>query len=163
MVTEILIVLGAPNSVSGKLSIISKSRLDCCVKLFSPGKLVLCTGGWGEQFNTSKEAHATYAKRYLIQKGIPKDSFLDFALSENTVDDAVKVKEIISHFDKVKLDIITSDYHVKRVKIIFDEILSQYDISFTGATSPLTASELKPIIEHEQKAISLILKNGLYY
>ena len=47
MEKEVLVVLGSPNSPSGELSDISKSRLDCCRKMFSKGQLILCTGGWG--------------------------------------------------------------------------------------------------------------------
>jgi len=163
MLKEVLIVLGAPNSPTGKLSKISKSRLDCCAKLFSPGKLVLCTGGWGRHFNISKEAHAIYAKRYLLKKGLTEDSFLDNALSENTVDDAVKVASIISGLGELSLTVITSDYHLDRVKIIFEEVLKGLKIEYIGTPSPLTDKELMPLIEHERKAIAAINKKGLYY
>lgn len=163
MKKEVLIVLGAPNSPTGKLSKISKSRLDCCANLFSPGKLVLCTGGWGEHFNTSKQAHALYAKRYLLKKGISESSFLGNALSKNSVDDAVKIKPIISGLGNVHLTVITSDYHLDRVKLIFEEVLKGFEIDYIGAPNGLNDKDLKPLIDHEQKAISLINKNGLYY
>jgi len=163
MTKEVLIVLGAPNSPSGKLSEISKSRLDFCAKLFSPGKLILCTGGWGKHFNTSKEAHATYAQRYLIKKGVSNDSFLDIALSENTVDDAVKIASIISNLGDVILTVITSDYHLDRVQLIFEEVLKGFNIEYIGAPSLLEDHELDHLIEHERKAIEMINKNGLYF
>lgn len=163
MIKEVLIVLGAPNSPTGKLSKISKSRLDCCVKLFSPGKFVLCTGGWGKHFNTSKEAHAIYAKRYLLKKGVSEENFLDNALSENTVDDAVKIASVISGLGELILTVITSDYHLERVKIIFEEVLKGLKIEYIGTQSQLTDKELKSLIEHERSAIAWINKNGLYY
>ena len=163
MIREVLIVLGAPNSPSGKLSKISKSRLDYCAKLFSSEKLVMCTGGWGKHFNTSKEAHATHAKRYLINKGVSKGSFLESALSENTVDDAVKIAAIISGIEDIILTVITSDYHLDRVKLIFNQVLKGLKIRYIGTPSQLTNDALKPLIDHEHKAIALIKKNGLYY
>ncbi len=48
MKKEVLIVLGSPNSSLGVLSDISKSRLEYCKTIFNKGKLVLCTGGFGE-------------------------------------------------------------------------------------------------------------------
>ena len=163
MTKEVLIVLGAPNSPSGKLSKISKSRLDCCANQFSLGNLVLCTGGWGKHFNTSKEAHAIYAKRYLLKKGVLEESFLDIALSENTVDDAVKIRAIISGLENTKLTVITSDYHLERVKLIFGEVLKGFNTEYIGAPSFATHTELKQLIEHEHKAITKIKKNGLYF
>ena len=163
MSRKILIALGAPNSPEGKLSKISISRLDSCVELYEPGDMVLCTGGWGKHFNTSKEAHAVYAQQYLLSCGLPEDCFLPHALSGNTVEDAVKILPVIDGFGHVDLTVITSDYHLERVKLIFDEILSTYRIRYVGAPFPLNNKELKPLIDHEQRAIAAILKNGLYY
>ncbi|WP_103068125.1 YdcF family protein [Aquimarina sediminis] len=160
---EILIVLGSPNSPSGELSDISKNRLDHCKKIFSKGKLVLCTGGWGSHFNTAKKPHAFYAKEYLIGCGLYENDFLESALSQNTVDDAVKIKPILSNHQNKKLTIITSDYHLERVKLIFKEILKDYNMNFTGVESTTDAKKYNLLIEHEKKAIQSILDNGLYY
>lgn len=161
---EVLIVLGSPNSASGELSTISISRLDCCLNLFKKNSLVLCTGGWGSHFNTTEHPHAHYAKAYLLQKGVPKNAFLDFALSKNTVDDAVKTKTILSKLkDDVSLAIITSGYHAERVKLIFTEILTGYTMKFIGVPCELDRNEYDALLAHEKKAIAAILQNGLYY
>lgn len=163
IITEVLIVLGSPNSPFGKLSNISKSRLDYCKNTYVKGKLVLCTGGWGSHFNTSNSSHATYAKEYLIEKGISEKDFLEFALSKNTVDDAVKTKSIISSLNNVRLTIITSDYHLDRVELIFNKILDKYDMKFVGVKSNLNKEKYDLLLQHEKKAIKTILENGLYY
>lgn len=163
MIKEILIVLGAPNSPSGELSTISKNRLDYCANLYSTGKLILCTGGWGEHFNTSNEAHAVYAKKYLIEKGVRECDFLDFALSENTVDDAVKIKKIISKLKNASLTVITSDYHLERVELIFNEILVGFRLKCIGVPGKLEKNESEHLVAHEKAAVKSILKNGLYY
>ena len=163
MKLEIIIVLGSPNSPSGELSNIAKSRLDCCLKIFNKGQLILCTGGWGQHFNTSDKPHAYYGKEYLIENGLSEVDFLEFALSENTVDDAVKVKSILSSFNKTKLTIITSDYHRERVALIFNEIIGEHEMIFMDEKSDLTEEKLIQLIEHENRAIELIKQNGLYY
>ena len=163
MKKEVLIILGSPNSPSGKLSDISISRLNDCVNRYQKGNLILCTGGWGEHFNISKNSHATFAKQYLIEKGILEEDFLDFALSGNTVDDAVKIKPIISTLEKSKLTIITSDYHLNRVKIIFNKILENYTMDFIGVESNLGQKEYNTLMQHEKNAINSIIQNGLYY
>ena len=163
MKKEVLIILGSPNSPSGKLSDISISRLNDCVNRYQKGNLILCTGGWGEHFNISKNSHATFAKQYLIEKEILEEDFLDFALSGNTVDDAVKIKPIISTLEKSKLTIITSDYHLNRVKIIFNKILENYTMDFIGVESNLGQEEYNTLMQHEKNAINSIIQNGLYY
>jgi uncharacterized SAM-binding protein YcdF (DUF218 family) len=162
MKKEILIVLGGTNSEQGDLCPISKSRLNYCITKFQKNNSILCTGGWGNHFNNTKNPHAFYAKKYLIKNGIPEESFLDFALSKHTVDDALKIKEICSEQDN-NLLIITSDYHSKRVKLIFTEILKSYNMQFFGAPSNLEKEKYAALITHEGKAIKGIIENGLYY
>lgn len=163
MEKKILIVLGSPNSPTGKLSEISISRLNHCRDIYEEGNLVLCTGGWGPHFNTSNSAHAAHAKSYLIEQGLTEIDFLEFALSENTVDDAVKIKSIVSNKKNITLTIITSDYHIDRVKLIFNKILGEYKMKFVGVESKLEKEEYSTLVQHEKNAIKSIMENGLYY
>ena len=163
MVKEILVVLGSPNSLSGELGVLSKERLDFCLKKYKNDTMILCTGGWGDHFNIAKEPHAFFTRNYLIEKGIPETQFLENALSGNTVEDAVKVKEIIASLENIQLSIITSEYHLERVKLIFKEIFEGYRIQFFGVKTNLEKEKLEELIRHEKKAIEGILKNGLYY
>jgi uncharacterized SAM-binding protein YcdF (DUF218 family) len=160
---EILVILGSPNSPKGALSPISKSRLDQCLNLYTRVKSILCTGGWGDHFNTAPLAHAEYLKQYLLKKGVNRNDFLELAISSNTVDDAVKIKPIIAQFSNPNITVITSDFHVDRVQLIFKEILKPYHIKFVGAKSNMQKAELDRLIKHEKKAINSIIKNGLYY
>ena len=160
---KFIIVLGAENSTTGIIGVISKSRLDNCLEIYEKGDLILCTGGWGSHFNTTKIAHAIYAQEYLIRKGILKSDLLTPALSGNTVDDAIKVKEIIKNIKHHNFTLITSDFHLQRAEIIFSEILEEYNFSFIGANAPLSAEEFAIYTAHEKKAVSIIQKKGLYY
>ncbi|MGZ3873428.1 MAG: YdcF family protein [Mucilaginibacter sp.] len=163
MKKEIIIILGSPNSDSGELGAVAKSRLDHCLHIYTKSMFVLCTGGWGKHFNTTRIAHAVYAKNYLIERGIPGDAFLPGALSENSVDDAVKVKEVISEIPDPTLTVITSDFHLERVRLIFTKILNDHSCSFVGVPAALSVDELQIVTRHEQEAIRSILQNGLYY
>lgn len=159
---KVIVVLGSPNSPDGMLSVIAKSRLDHCAAIYAEGTSVLCTGGWGDHFNTATEAHAVYAKRYLMERGVAESAFLDFALSSNSIDDAVKVKAVISEMESVKLIVITSDFHLERIRLVFQKILSEADLSFAGVTCEIERETLAGLIQHEKNAIASILKNGLY-
>lgn len=161
---EVLVVLGSPNSPEGQLSEIAKSRLNYVADLYDDNKQILCTGGWGAHFNVAPKAHAQYAKEYLLEKGIPEQGFLDIALSSNTVEDAVKSRAILSRLNPTRITIITSDFHLDRVKIIFNEVLKEFEIHFIGVKSDfLNSEELTLLTKHEQAAIQSITRNGLYY
>lgn len=161
---EVLITLGSTNSPTGELSDISRSRLDHAANLYSNGKFILCTGGWGKHFNTSKDPHAVYSKNYLLAKGIPDSAFLEFALSSHTVEDALKSKPILSKLENAKFTIITSDFHLQRVRLIFGEILRDFSFEYAGATTDFLESEQRAMLmAHEQEAISKIIQNGLSF
>ena len=160
---HIIVVLGAPNDENGLLSNIAISRLNKCLEIYRPGSFVLCTGGWGANFNQAPQSHAHYASKYLISNGIDKTHFLEFALSAHTVEDAVKTKKIIEPFLPVKLSLITSDFHLERAQLIFDKILQIPDIEYIGAPTNMAKKSLEQLITHEKKSIEEIIKNGLYY
>lgn len=160
---EILIVLGSPNTPEGELMKIAIDRLNACLELFNKDlNLVLCTGGFGAHFNTTKIPHAQYAVNYLEKRGIPKTHILDIALAANTVDDAVKAKVIISEFN-FPLRVITSEYHLKRVKIIFEAVLPDFRKEYLGIHHNLPKHEMDKLVEHETKSVAGLIKNGVYF
>ena len=77
--------------------------------------------------------------------------------------DAVKIKPIISKLENIILIIITSDYHINRVKLIFDEILKDYDLKYVGVKSNLKKEFFNSLIQHEEKSISFIIENRLSF
>jgi uncharacterized SAM-binding protein YcdF (DUF218 family) len=160
---EILVVLGSPNSPTGELSLMAKERLDFCLEIYEKHTLILCTGGFGALFNTASKPHAFYTKKYLMERGISEACFLEFALSTNTVEDAVKTRDIISTLENIRLKVVTSDYHLERVKLIFSEVLKNYKMKFIGVKSNFEEEEYNALLNHEKKAIKGIIKNGLYY
>ena len=161
---EVIVVLGSPNFPDGTLGPIALDRLLGCLGIFDPTKhKILCTGGFGAHFNTSPVAHANYLKDFLIQKGVPSTAFLPLALSSNTVEDAVMSKSILKEFEYKNLIILTSEYHLARVKFIFTEILNDFNLNFNAVAHHSIDDVLEPLIQHEKVAMDLLNSNGLYY
>ena len=161
---EVIVVLGSPNFPDGTLGPIALDRLLGCLGIFDPTKhKILCTGGFGAHFNTSPVAHANYLKDFLIQKRVPSTAFLPLALSSNTVEDAVMSKSILKEVEYKNLIILTSEYHLARVKFIFTEILKDFNLSFNAVTHHSIDDVLEPLIQHEKVAMDLLNSNGLYY
>ena len=161
---EVIVVLGSPNFPDGTLGPIALDRIKDCLGIFDPTKhKILCTGGFGAHFNTSPVAHANYLKDFLIQKGVPSTAFLPLALSSNTVEDAVMSKSILKEVEYKNLIILTSEYHLARVKFIFTEILKDFNLSFNAVTHHSIDDVLEPLIQHEKVAMDLLNSNGLYY
>ncbi|MHA8071599.1 YdcF family protein [Aquirufa ecclesiirivi] len=161
---EVLLVLGSPNSPDGQLGAIAMDRVNYCWEEYQKkARPILCTGGFGAHFNTSPWAHSTLLKNKLMSKGVPEHAFLPLALSANTVDDAVKSKFVLVDYPVKSLVIITSAYHVARVELVFDEILSDFSKQYIGIEHLTEIPELETLKAHEAQAIQQIKWNGLYY
>mgnify|MGYP006149254759 CR=1 FL=1 len=161
---EVIVVLGSPNFPDGTLGPIALDRLQNCLSIFDSQKnKILCTGGFGSHFNTSPIAHANYLKNFLIKNGVSENAFLPVVLSSNTVEDAVMSKSILKDYEYNDLLIITSEYHVARVKFIFSEVLSNFNLNFKAVRHHSMDDVLQPLIRHEKLALDQLILNGLYY
>lgn len=93
----IIILLGAPNDDVGNLSSIAVER--CCRAVLeyrsTPGYAVLPTGGFGEHFNRTAQPHAHYARRYLLEHGVPERVILEPVYSRFTEEDARLSKPVV--------------------------------------------------------------------
>ena len=151
----IIIELGAPNSDTGILSEIAVNRLDCAIRFYLDhnGYKILCTGGFGRHFNTTPTAHAVYAANYLMHHQIPAKDIIAFALSRYTEDDAIQAKPIVDKYRPHQVVVITSDFHMKRVKLIFSKHFAGYNLWFVEAQSTVDATVLAALKAHELEAI----------
>ncbi|TGE85771.1 YdcF family protein [Pseudoalteromonas sp. KS88] len=150
-----IIVLGSPNCKSGELSKIAKSRCDKAFQLYTqnPSCKVLCTGGFGEHFNTSPFAHGELTKDYLIKQGISRNAFLDVALSRFTFEDATMSLPILTANNIKKATVVSSEFHIKRVEYVFSNLISHIELNYLAATTPLDPAELELLYQHEEKAM----------
>ena len=151
----IIILLGSPNDEEGQLSSIGIERANCSIEEYRkhPDYKILPTGGFGEHFNKTDMPHAYYAKHYLITQGIPEKDVLEFANSTNTFEDASSSKLIVDRCQNHKIIIVTSDFHIERARMIFENSFIGYDLKFSGATTHLPKEQIGKLIRHEKKAI----------
>lgn len=118
-----LLLLGSPNDNRGNLSQIAIDRVNCAYGVYKSNVSVklLCTGGFGEQFNTTGIPHAHYAKKRLVEMGADPDDFLPFVLSSNTYEDFDKAKVTIEEYLPDILIVITSALSYRKGKAITKE------------------------------------------
>lgn len=163
---KIILVLGSPNEPDGTLSAMAVSRLDVCINLYKEGwdKIVL-TGGFGTHFNTSPMPHAHYLRRDLMSKGVDANDILALVESRHSVEDATLSKWIVDDYKPEEIAIVTSDYHARRTRIIFDAVYAPFDrFHIVAASSEAVDGQLlRQLIEHEHKAVSDLLENGVRF
>lgn len=149
----VIILLGAPNDDIGNLSSVAAER--CRQAIFeyraTPGHVILPTGGFGEHFNRSAEPHAHYTRRWLLEHGVPEKDISDPVYSRFTEEDARLSKPVVARLGVRLVKVVTSDFHVARAKLIFEDAFAGYQISFSASQTVLPRRELARLVEHEKK------------
>lgn len=158
MMKKIILLLGASNDSQGNLSQMAIDRLECAFSLYACNNDVkfLCTGGFGQHFNTTDLPHAEYLKRWLSSQGVKEEDFLPFILSSNTYEDIHGLKDRMKEITGDVLIVITSDFHIKRVRILFEQSIPYENTIYIPAPSHLEEEELRKRKAHEEKAIRLL-------
>ncbi|MCC8173625.1 MAG: YdcF family protein, partial [Odoribacter sp.] len=158
---KIILLLGGVNDEKGILNKMTLNRADCALTIYHYNEDVsfLCTGGFGEHFNTTQHPHAYYVQKYLEEKGVKQKDFLPPVCSANTVEDFRLAKSVIEHYSPELLLVITSDFHMERVKVLHHLLLDYPKTLFIAAHSSLTEDEIKTRLLHEQKALQTLKDN----
>lgn len=152
----VLLTLGAPNDDAGNLSQMAIDRLNCVLNIytFNPDILIICTGGFGEHFNRTELPHAVHAQYYLLSKGVKKENLGEVIISNSTIEDLTLAKPVIGKLAPDVLIVVTSDFHMSRVKIIHENAIEVYrNCIFISAESKLSTAELQKLMMHEKEAI----------
>lgn len=132
------------------------NRLQTAFRFYrrNQGFKFLCTGGFGPHFNTTNQPHAYYVAQYLINQGVPTDHILPFVLSRNTVEDATLVQPLLEQYQPDIVVVVTSDFHMPRVALLFNQRITNQNLLFLEAISTLDAATLTTLQEHERNALA---------
>jgi len=132
---DIIVVLGDSVNAKQGLSEEQKKRIDHGLELFrkKEAKYLLFCGGFGKHFNTTKTSLAKHMKIYALQKGIPNKKIILESRSFNTIENIIFAKQILDKIKFKKILIVSSDWHIPRVKLICRYIFGKnYSISFSS-------------------------------
>ncbi|OCQ22206.1 hypothetical protein A7985_10500 [Pseudoalteromonas luteoviolacea] len=159
--THAIIVLGNKNDNYGNLSPISKSRCELAYSLLidKPHSKLICTGGFGRNFNQSPRSHASLNRDYLISLGIAEQVFLEDALSRFTIEDATLTAPLVCAHNLQSVDIVSSDFHMQRVKLIFDYLQPSLTKQFHSSKAFIPEREHVRLQSHESHAIQRDFKS----
>ena len=154
-INGVIVVLGSPNDDRGRLSSIALERCSQALAEFkrNPEYAVLPTGGWGAHFNTTDRAHGFYVRQELVARGIPDSAFLPCVESSNTIEDASLSRPILESYPGAELIVVTSDFHAKRARYLFEREFPERRITISISATDLPPDELSRLQEHEHKAL----------
>ena len=128
-----LVVLGGINNDKGVLSDFTKKRIIKCYKMLDDLKdrniNIHFSGGFNENFNKTNVSHSQLCVNYFEELNknnytIEKEQHTN---NNNTVDEAINFGK---HFQNLtsEIKIITSDWHLDRVKYLFKKTFDFYEI-----------------------------------
>ena len=119
---------GDPDRFFGGIALIKAGKAQMLV--FTGGKMP-----WDE----AKKTEGEVLKQYAISNGIPSEKIFVTKDVENTADEAVAVKELISQSKRIIL--VTSAYHMYRAKRLFEKqgfIVIPYKVDYKTERNKMT-------------------------
>ncbi len=129
---DITIIFGGPDMIP--------TRVNQAIKLYKQKKIskILVTGGIG-YFNKDKiNTEADTMKEYLIKNKIPSKDILIENKSRSTKENIIYSFNLLKEkydISKTTILLISSDYHIKRCKILFSKYSN--NISIYGTVSKI--------------------------
>lgn len=99
-------------------------------------------------WDKAKKTEGEVLKEYAIPNGIPSEKIFVTKDVENTADEAVAVKQLISPSERIIL--VTSAYHMYRAKRLFEKqgfIAIPYKVDYrTGGKGAITVMDFLPSV-----------------
>jgi uncharacterized SAM-binding protein YcdF (DUF218 family) len=125
-----------------------------------PGSKLLATGGYGGHFNTTPLPHAHYVVQHMLAQGVATEDLLPIVESRHTVDDAAMTREALGPLDVTSLCVVTSEFHMPRVRLIFGCFYDPARLSFFGTPDVGSTDEMQQRKAHEAESIATIRRQG---
>jgi len=155
---KLIILLGNTNSANGELSEIAKARCAVAISAIKNNSeyRVLPTGGFGDHFNTSNTAHWKHLTKYLMSQGISPDVMMVPQESSNTLEDALVARRISVLNKASAISVVTSEFHLERVRYIFERLFPDFHLEFLAAEDNYVRSKINELKTHELENLEKI-------
>lgn len=153
-----IIILGGGIDLSGDLPPFVYQRLDKSIDLFKrlTNSKIVVTGKHSFLYDQLKKypptTEAEKMADYLIKKNIPQEKILLEKKSKDTISNAYYLKKdfFIPQKEQNAI-IITSHFHLERVRYIFNKIFGpDYHLEFIGLQEQLDPVEEKKVVHHQK-------------
>lgn len=153
----VLIVLGNPPKKDGTLTYRLRSRLNVALSLTEHFKVSQIILSGGSVYNDLVEAEVM--KKYCIDHGIPPTKIILETRAHNTYDNALYSAQIVAELKHEMIIVVTSHYHKRRTKYIFDRYFDEYMI-VTPDVTLFTLIRHLPICFREWRLLWILTTKG---
>ena len=148
MSKKLLVLLGNTNDIHGVLSETAILRAQLAIEMVKKDDefMILATGTFGDNFNLTPTPHGKLLEKFLLENGVSKENIYPGVVSTNTIEDSYGVLRFLYEKKSIQnVHIITSAFHMERVKFIFGRVLQKYNLEFHEAPDPKNAEHLRKL------------------
>lgn len=146
---DAIIILGSGINQDGSLPDNLKLRVSKGVQLYTQGlaKNIVMSGNYSFWLDDSREipfrSEASAMREYALMLGVPETDIFIEEKSKDTIGNAFFTKiDYLEKNDWKQVMVVTSDFHLKRTKCVFDHVLGpQYAIEYYPVLLDLSADE----------------------
>lgn len=160
---KILVILGFKLDFDGRINNILKNRLDKSDILYKKTNFDLIIVSGGNVEKSTKNSESYVMKEYLIKNcTINPKIILEEKISKNTNENAIETFKIIKKIKNVtNVTIITSKFHLERVKLVFTYFYkNMFNLNFKSSNDITDSKDitLKQLYVNEKIYINDFLK-----
>jgi uncharacterized SAM-binding protein YcdF (DUF218 family) len=159
---NILVILGNKLLNNGEIDTILINRLKMGQHLYNTGNYNLIIVSGGKNQTKAKHTEAYKMKKYLIDNyNIPSKQIITEARSKTTIENSHECLKIIKTLSNVKsLTIVSSKFHIKRVKLIFNHVFNntKYKKNYISSKNGIIGDILRKRIVNENKYYTKYIK-----
>jgi hypothetical protein len=160
---RLLVILGHEHDSNGKLSEDAEARCERAAELahsYTEDYLILPTGGFGDYFNQGDSPHGRLVRDCLVSQGFDLSNFLPATASAGTVEDAWHtLRYVRQNRFTGNMDVVSSDFHMSRVRFIFSRTFPDLDISYYSANSKRDDTDLQKKERYEERRLREISRD----
>ncbi|WNS82360.1 YdcF family protein [Domibacillus sp. DTU_2020_1001157_1_SI_ALB_TIR_016] len=124
------------------LTVEEKPKRSDAIVVLSPGTERIAAGvrlwkdGYGDDIVLSRANTGTFTVQEAAALGVPEEHVIAEEQAHSTYTNATYTKELLQHRGSTSAIIVTSDYHMRRTKFIFEKVFRDSDISLSYAPTP---------------------------
>ncbi len=155
----LIVVLGGGIDLQGNLPPHVHLRLDKAIELFQehPDSRIVLSGRYSFLYGKDKPpfTEAKKMSEYIFDKGIAKEKILLEELSKDSIGNAyyLKINIFIPERENQGM-IITSEFHIKRIRYIFDKVFGDnYSFTFVGVSDSLPSEQEGEVVERQKQLL----------
>jgi len=161
---DAVLVLGYLVEKNGKLPEEQILRINKGIELFNKkqANFIIMSGGFHKRFNQTKKPLAWHMKRFAVKQGVPSKKIFTENKSADTIENILFSKAIINKHKWKSLIVVSSKYHIRRVRATCKYIFSKnYKLKFSGVKT--SNDNKKEVLKNERKHMietEKLLKNN---